>query len=299
MARESKDYWEERNTKMMLNYEKMTEETINLLAKAYNKAFEDISKEIAKIFNNYAKDGVLTNESLKTLLNKKQSDLYRESLLEKINTIDDSEIRKRLLAKYNAPAYAFRISRYEQLRSTIDLELKKLATIEKKVTQDTYENIIKDGYFRSIYEIQKGTGLGFSFSQIDTRTIKLMLSENWIDKANFSERIWQNSEKLGNYISTELLADNLSGKSIQKMSKELSEAMNVGMFQATRLVRTETNHFANESEMLAYEECDIEKYRFIATLDQVTCEHCAELDGKVFNVKDRKPRQELSANSSK
>lgn len=290
MARKSKDYWEERNTKMMLDYENMTESTINLLIKAYNKALEDISKEIAKIFNNYAKDGVLANESLKSLLNKKQSDLYHESLLENINTIDDGDIKKRLLLKYNAPAYAYRISRYEQLRTTIDVELKRLADIEKKVTKEHYENIIQDSYYRNIYEIQKGTGLGFSFSQIDTRTIKLMLAENWIDKANFSERIWQNSEKLGNYISTELLAGNLSGKSIQKMSKELSEAMNVGMFQATRLVRTETNHFANESEMLAYEECDIEKYRFIATLDQITCEHCAELDGKVFNVKDRKPR---------
>lgn len=288
MARKSKDYWEERNTKMMLNYEKMTESTINQLIKAYNKALEDISKEITKIFNNYAKDGVLTNENLKTLLNKKQSDLYHESLLEIINTIDDSEIKKRLLAKYNAPAYAFRISRYEQLRSTIDVELKKLAAIEKNVTQDVYENIIQDGYYRTIYEIQKGTGLGFSFSEIDTRTVKLMLSENWSDRANFSERIWQNSEKLGNYMSTELLAGNLSGKSIQKMSKELSETMDVGMYQATRLIRTETNHFANESEMLAYEECDIEKYRFIATLDQVTCKHCGELDNKVFLVKDKK-----------
>ena len=227
MARNSQDYWEERNTKMMLGYEKITENTINTLVKAYNKALEDISKEIAKIFNNYAKDGALTNERLKALLNKKQSDLYHDSLLEIINTIDDSEIKKRMLAKYNAPAYAFRISRYEQLRSTIDVELKKLAAIEKKITQDTYENIINDGYYRTIYEIQKGTTLGFSFSEIDTKTVKMMLSENWIDKANFSERIWNNSEKLGNYISTNLLASNISGKSIQKISKELSETMNV------------------------------------------------------------------------
>ena len=82
----------------------------------------------------------------------------------------------------------------------------------------------------------------------------------------------------------------MSGKSIQKIAKELSSFMNVGLYNATRLVRTEVNHFANEAEMLSYEECDIEKYRFIATLDNVTCKHCAELDNKVFYVKDRKPR---------
>ena len=80
----------------------------------------------------------------------------------------------------------------------------------------------------------------------------------------------------------------MSGKSINKIAQELADYMNVGIYNAVRLVRTEVNHFANETEMLAYEELDIGKYRFIATLDNRTCEHCAELDNKLFNVKDRK-----------
>lgn len=114
---------------------------------------------------------------------------------------------------------------------------------------------------------------------------------------NFSQRIWDNSEKLGNYLQTQLTADTMSGKSVQRISSELASFMNVGLFNATRLIRTEVNHFANEGEMLSYEELDIEKYRFIATLDKRTCMHCAKLDNQVFNVKDRKPRKELSAYS--
>lgn len=122
-----------------------------------------------------------------------------------------------------------------------------------------------------------------------------MLNENWVPNplvgaSNFSKRIWNNSEKLGNYLRTNFTADTMSGKSIVKISKELSEYMNVGLFNATTLVRTEVNHFANESAMLSYEELDIKKYRFIATLDNVTCKHCAKLDNKEFNVKDRQPR---------
>ena len=74
------------------------------------------------------------------------------------------------------------------------------------------------------------------------------------------------------------------------MSSKLAETMNVGLYNAITLIRTETAHFANESEMLAYEELGVEKYRFIATLDNITCKHCAELDNKVFNLKDRQPR---------
>lgn len=283
----------------MLRLEKGTENTINSLIQAYEQATKNINKEITNIFRNYAKDSGLDKKTLTQLLNKKESEQYYKNLLEVINNnITDDCIKKKLLVKYNAPAYSYRISRYQALQENIDIELKKLANIEQKITETRYIDTIKEGYYHNIYDIQKGTGLGFSFSQIDNRTIELMLKENWVDNANFSQRIWNNSEKLGNYLKTQLTADTMSGKSINKIASELSEYMNVGLYNATRLVRTEVNHFANESEMLSYEECEINKYRFVATLDQVTCERCAELDNKVFYVKDRKARKKLCPYSS-
>lgn len=295
MARKPTNYWERRSTELMKRLEKGTENTINSLIKAYEQATKDINKEIQKIFVNYTKNTGLKKETLLKILSKKETEQYYKNLLSVINNnITDESIKKKLLTKYNAPAYAYRISRYQALQQNIDVELKKLANIEQDITKIRYVDTIKEGYYHNIYDIQKGTGLGFSFAQIDNRTINLMLNENWVDNANFSQRIWNNSEKLGNYLRTQLTADSMSGKSIAKISKELSEYMNVGLYNATRLVRTEVNHFANEAEMLSYEECDIEKYRFIATLDNVTCKHCAELDNKIFNVKDRISRKELS-----
>lgn len=301
MARKPNNYWEKRSTELMKRLEKGTENTINSLIQAYEQATKNINKEIANIYKNFAKDSGLEKETLMQLLNKKESKQYYKNILEVINRdITSDDIKKKLLAKYNAPAYSYRISRYQALQNNIDVELKKLANIERDITKIRYVDTIKEGYYHNIYDIQRGTGLGFSFAQIDNRTINLMLNENWVPNplataSNFSKRIWNNSEKLGNYLRTNLTADTMSGKSIAKISKELSEYMNVGLFNATRLVRTEVAHFANESEMLAYEELDIDKYKFIATLDKVVCEHCGELDNKVFNVKDRKPRQEFSA----
>ena len=289
MARKTEGYWEERSTELMKSLEKATENTIDDLIRAYERATRNINKEITKIFNNYAKDGVLSKNTLKQLLSTKETDVYYKNLISVINNnITDETIKKKLLAKYNAPAYAYRISRYEVLQQNIDVELKKLANLEQQLTEVRYTNTIKEGYYHTIFDIQKGTGLGFNFSQIDNKTIKLLLNENWIDNANFSQRIWKNNEKLNNYLRIQLTADTMSGKSIHKIASELDGYMSAGMYNATRLIRTEINHFANEAEMLAYEELDIEKYRFIATLDNVTCEHCAELDNRVFCVKDRK-----------
>lgn len=291
MARKPLDYWEKRQTELMKRLEKGTENTINSLVQAYEQATKNINKEISKIYKNYSKSDVLDKKVLNQLLNKKETDTYRRNLLTTINNnINNEDIKQKMLLKYNSSAYSFRISRYEQLQESIDLELKKLADAEQQITEIRYVDTIKEGYYHNIYNVQKATGLGFSFSQIDNRTINLLLNENWTNGANFSQRIWNNSEKLGNYLRTQLTADTMSGKSIQKIASELSSFMNVGLYNATTLVRTEVNHFANEAEMLSYEELDIEKYRFIATLDNVTCKHCAEIDNKVFNLKDRKAR---------
>lgn len=290
MARKPQGYFERRSTELMLRLEKGTENTIKSLIQAYEQTTKNINKEIENIFKNFAKDTGLDKKTLLQLLNKKETEQYYKNLLEVINNnITNESIKKRLLAKYNAPAYSYRISRYQALQDNIDVELKKLANIEQNVTKIRYVDTINEAYYHNIYDIQKGTGLGFSFAQIDNRTINLMLNGNWTNNANFSKRIWNNSEKLGNYLRTNLTADTMTGKSIQKISKELADYMNVGLYNATRLVRTEVNHFANEAEMLAYKELDIERYRFIATLDKRTCKHCGELDNKVFNVKDKIP----------
>lgn len=291
MARKPLDYWEKRQTELMKRLEKETENTIKGLIESYERATKNINKEISRIYKNYSKSDVLDKKVLNQLLNKKETDIYRRNLLTTINNnIKNEDVKQKMLLKYNSSAYSFRISRYEQLQESIDLELKKLADIEQQITEIRYVDTLKEGYYYNIYNVQKATGLGFNFSQIDDKTIKLLLNEKWTDNANFSQRIWKNSEKLGSYLKTQLTADTMSGKTIQKIASELSGFMNVGLYNATTLVRTEVNHFANESEMLSYEELDIKKYRFIATLDNVTCKHCAELDNKEFNVKDRQPR---------
>lgn len=287
MARTPEGYWEKRSTDLMLRLEQGTEKTIDNLVKVYNQATKNINKEINEIFRNYASESGLSREVLTKMLNKRETDTYYRNLLNTIEKIKNENVRKKLLAKYNAPAYSYRINRFQALQNNIDVEIAKIADIEQTITKERYVDTIKEGYYHNIYDIQKGLGYGFNFSKIDTKTINLMLNEKWAENGNFSSRIWKNADRLSNYLKINFTADTMSGKSISAMSKELSDTLNIGLYKSTRLIRTEVNHFANESEMLSYEELGIEKYRFVATLDNVTCKHCATLDNKVFNVKDR------------
>lgn len=288
MARKPKGYFEKRQTELLKNLEKATEPTINDLIKIYNKATENINVEIRKIYKNYSKNSILSKEVLNQLLNKKETEIHQKNLLKVINNIKDEELKKKLITKYNAPAYSYRISRLQALQDNIDVELKHIAELEEEVTKLRYIKTVDEAYYHNIYDIQKGTGYGFNFSQLDTRTMNMLLKQKWIGNANFSQRIWENSSKLNQFLKINFTADMMTGKSVQKIAKELSEYMNVGLYNATRLARTEVNHFANVGELLAYEECEIDRYEFIATLDNVTCDRCASLDKKVFKVKEAK-----------
>ena len=52
-------------------------------------------------------------------------------------------------------------------------------------------------------------------------------------------------------------------------------------------MRTESCFVAGELTARAYEECSVEKYRYLATLDLRTSEICRSLDGKVFLLSER------------
>ena len=298
MARKPIDYWEQRSTELMKKLERESENTIQRLVAAYNDTKDEIQKEIRKIFNKYATDGKLTFQEAKKMLNTKESKEFYDKLLQQINTIQNKDIKQELLSKYNAPAYSYRIARYQALQDSVDIELAKLIDKENIITKKHYVKTISEAYYREIFDIQQNLGFSFSFAQIDKRTIDLLLNQNWYNSENFSQRIWKNNNKLADYLKQHMLPNYIAGKSINKMANELNEVMQIGTYNATRLLRTETNFFANEAEMLSYEELDIEKYRFIATLDNRTCEHCAELDNKIFDVKDRKARQKLSTYAS-
>ena len=65
--------------------------------------------------------------------------------------------------------------------------------------------------------------------------------------------------------------------------------MGVAYSAAKRLVRTETAYIYEQATKDAYEECGVEWYEFLATLDGRTSEICRELDGKHFKVRDAMP----------
>lgn len=80
----------------------------------------------------------------------------------------------------------------------------------------------------------------------------------------------------------------MKGDNTKLIARQLSQDMAVGMYEAKRLVRTETTYYTNQVAMQGIEDAGLDKYEYLAAHDHRTSEICRGLDGKVFHIKDAK-----------
>ena len=125
----------------------------------------------------------------------------------------------------------------------------------------------------------------FSFSAVDPKAVSMVLNSKW-SGANYSERIWKNTQGVADNVKEQMLLGLLTGKTEGEMAREIANKYATGAFEARRLVRTESNFVSGQMQLSAYEECGAEQYEFVAVLDLRTSEICRSLDGKVFYTKD-------------
>lgn len=279
-------YWENRAVWRMYEDMQKAEETADDIAKVYLKSSRWLQLEIEGIFEKYMTKHKLSETEARDLLNSMNSTTVQE-MLQKLKNGESDQTKKDLLAELEAPAYQARISRLADLQRQIDAVMQTVYQQEQQVSTAFYESLAENAYYQSVFEIQKRTGLAFGFSHIDQKQIDRVLSMNWSGK-HYSERIWKNTSRLAQTLKEEMLVSLLTGRPERETADLISDKFASGAIQARRLVRTESAFVSNELTAKSYEECGIEKYRFLATLDLRTSEICRSLDGKVFFVSERK-----------
>ena len=86
-----------------------------------------------------------------------------------------------------------------------------------------------------------------------------------------------------------MLINLVTGRTDREAAEIIANKFEQGASNARRLVRTESCNLVNQMEMESYEECEIETYIFVATLDLRTSPPCRRLDGKRFPVSEQQP----------
>jgi SPP1 gp7 family putative phage head morphogenesis protein len=190
------------------------------------------------------------------------------------------------LAKLNAPAYGYRISRLQAARRAIEAELDKLAAQEEKAGSRQLVKAYDDSYYKTMYDALPELP-GTPVVPLSQEVVQQAIQNPWKGE-NYSSRVWKNRDVLASEGGKMIDAGVTAGKSIQQMTAELSDLMDVGSYVAARLIRTEVNRMHNDAALESYKAMGVKEYTYLATLDARTCAVCGALDLKVFKVAEAK-----------
>lgn len=191
-------------------------------------------------------------------------------------------------------AYEYRMKRLTALLERTNKRMQELYGVTLGDTTEFLRSIIPEAYYHTIFDIAQGTGYQPMFSAVNNRLIDQIVNDQW-SGMNYSQRIWWNTDKLAVDTRQILTTAAMTGESIYKTSRRLSERFGQSMNNSVRLIRTETTYSCNQAELASYSALDIDRYKFVATLDTRTSSICQELDGKVFETKDAKAGVNLPA----
>jgi len=173
------------------------------------------------------------------------------------------------------------------LLTEIQQQVEVLAGSRQKGTGELLGDVYEDTYYRTIYEIQRGTGIGVTFAKIDREALEKVLGTEFAG-SNWSKRIWGDRDKLVTELRTKLAQAFIRGEPSTRTAQDLAERMGVSLSNAERLVQTETAFFVGEATAARYKAIGVvDKYEILATLDSRTKPICRSLDGKVFALSER------------
>lgn len=132
-------------------------------------------------------------------------------------------------------------------------------------------------------DLLKDTGIAIDYSE---DLAKKMFQDPW-HGATFSQRVWKNVNKLNFELNTAVKKGIMTGTPVAQMAMELSRTLEVDLYKASRLVRTETMHHLNQVNLASMKE-DVEQVKEIVTLDERTSSQCREHHGKIHDI-DKAP----------
>lgn len=279
------NYWEKRNIEREAALTKKSRETIEKeLATQYARSLQAIKTQINALYGRFSSQNGLSIAEGKKLLTGDEYRIWRMDMEEYLSQIKAGD--KGLLKELNTLAMRTRISRLEKLYGETLKEIDSLGRDVSDRMRNFLTDAYNDGYYHNAYDMGK-TGILLSTKMLEPRNIEAVLRTPWSGK-NYSQRIWSNGRKLATTLKNTIFNGVHRGISVEKMTSEVVQRMEVSRHEAIRLVRTEMNYINNRANLDSLEEAGMKYFRFVATLDSRTSTLCREHDGKVYPVSEAK-----------
>ena len=284
-------YWRERFNIINDANSKMSQQTYNEVAHAFDLAQKDIQRDIDTWMNRFASNNGITLADAKKLLNSQELKEFKWDVWEYIKHGKQNAISGKWAKELENASAKYHISRLEALKMRIQNHFETAFAIENKAVDKLVKDVYKTGYYRTAFEFQKGSGIGFDVIGLDEKRLDTIAHKPWTtDRRTFSDRIWERKDQMVNNFHQNMIRNCAAGRSRKEMVKDLEQFVNKNVknakYCAARVVRTETASFSSRSQYESLLNLGCERYEISLTLTAASCPICQEMNGKSFKTSE-------------
>ena len=290
----SSDYWRQRFEILEHALDKIARENYENIAPVFDEIEIELDQRIEKWLYRIAKNNQLSMAEARKLLKDDQLKEFHWSVEEYIRYGRENAIDQQWMKELENASAKYHISQLEALKLQTRQSIERTFHLYQESVMDMTQKVYTEEYYRSVFEIQKGLGIGWNVSVPDEEKLRRLITKPWAaDGKNFSDRIWTAKSQMVDTLHKQLVRTCILGESPDKAIKEMTKYVKKGVknakAQAGRLIMTEQAFFSSAAQKDAFRELGVEEYEIVATLDSHTSEICQEMDGKHFPMSQYEP----------
>lgn len=267
------------------------------VAKMYGIAYSELTPEQKKILHeDSVRRAKLIKEREEAVLKNNLKAFEDEAKMEKVLASIYASCQKEILASVTETiakvqkaggewSYANQsaLTRSRGLFEQIGEQIKALGQKEQITFRQGLSNIYTDQFLRQVYDLGQSITVKANFNRLNPALIQKTLDYPW-SGAMFSDRLWQDKERLGRNLRVGLTQSMILGEGIPQITDRINKGIDTARYNAERVARTETKRVTYCAHDDVYKDTGVEeiRYRCANGGDSRTCQYCRADNGKVF-----------------
>lgn len=267
------------------------------VAKMYGIPYSELTPEQKKILHeDSVRRAKLIKEREEAVLKNNLKAFEDEAKMEKVLASIYASCQKEILASVTETiakvqkaggewSYANQsaLTRSRGLFEQIGEQIKALGQKEQITFRQGLSNIYTDQFLRQVYDLGQSITVKANFNRLNPALIQKTLDYPW-SGAMFSDRLWQDKERLGRNLRIGLTQSMILGEGIPQITDRINKGIDTARYNAERVARTETKRVTYCAHDDVYKDTGVEelRYRCANGGDSRTCQYCRADNGKVF-----------------
>lgn len=267
------------------------------VAKMYGIPYSELTPEQKKILHeDSVRRAKLIKEREEAVLKNNLKAFEDEAKMEKVLASIYASCQKEILASVTETiakvkkaggdwSYANQsaLTKSRGLFEQIGEQIKALGQKEQITFRQGLSNIYTDQFLRQVYDLGQSVTVKANFNRLNPALIQKTLDYPW-SGAMFSDRLWQDKERLGRNLRVGLTQSMILGEGIPQITDRINKGIDTARYNAERVARTETKRVTYCAHDDVYKDTGVKelRYRCANGGDSRTCQYCRADNGKVF-----------------